>query len=144
MSTPHAIALRLVSCSQGEFTEVSEIASEPARDSCGRPARSFTVGANLLSCDTAPIRIEAVLRRSGAESAGFSRECESVGGHKSTGEWHDLRGRRVGGRRPRDRRPTIRRQVGLQFRVRLRLDAAQPVQHPLGDRHEDLSGKGAS
>ncbi|MDC0668062.1 hypothetical protein [Nannocystis radixulma] len=70
--------------------DIVMIDGEPARDIGGRPAQSFTVDPNFLSYDTVPIRIEAVLRRSGAESAGFNLKYESVSGYKSTGEWYTI------------------------------------------------------
>ncbi|WAS90760.1 glycosyl hydrolase [Nannocystis punicea] len=62
----------------------------PARDVGDRPAQSFTVDPNFLSYDTVPIRVEAVLRRNGAQSAGFNLKYEAASGYKSTGGWYTI------------------------------------------------------
>lgn len=70
--------------------ELVTIDGVPARDIGSRPAQSFTVDPNFMSYDTAPLRIEAVLRRNGAQSAGFNLKYEGVDGYKSTGAWYTI------------------------------------------------------
>jgi len=68
------------------------LGGDPARDQSGAPAQSFTVDPNFLSYGATPIRITAVLRRNGADSAGFNLKYESTSGWKGTGSWYNVPG----------------------------------------------------
>lgn len=67
-----------------------DVDGEPARDVGGGPGLAFTVDPAFLSYDTVEIEIEAVLRRNGAQPAGFNLKYEGVGGNASVGQWYDV------------------------------------------------------
>jgi hypothetical protein len=64
----------------------------PARDQSAAPGQAFTVDPSFLSYTSTPITITAVLRRNGADSAGFNLKYESSKGPSSTGSWYSIPG----------------------------------------------------
>jgi hypothetical protein len=64
----------------------------PALDVSASAGESFTVDPNFSSYTTAPLRVTAVLRRSGADAAGFNLKYEATSGWKSTGSWYGVPG----------------------------------------------------
>ena len=68
------------------------IDGEPARDVGGGPGIAFAVDPSFLSYDSVAITIEVVLRRNGAQGAGFNTKYEAVDGYRSTGSWFDVPG----------------------------------------------------
>jgi hypothetical protein len=71
---------------------IVQIAGGPALDASASASQNFTVDPNFSSYATSPLRITAVLRRSGAEAAGFNLKYEAVSGWKSTGSWYGIPG----------------------------------------------------
>jgi hypothetical protein len=63
-----------------------------ARDQSSAPGQSFTVDPSFLSYTSTPITITAVVRRNGADSAGFNLKYESTKGPSSTGSWYSIPG----------------------------------------------------
>jgi hypothetical protein len=61
-----------------------------ARDVSGGPGQAFTVDPSFLSYSPARIRVTAVLRRNGADSAGFNLKYESASGYQGTGAWYTV------------------------------------------------------
>lgn len=60
------------------------------RDASKRAAQPFTVDPNFLSYTTRPIRITAVVRRNGTQSAGFNLKYEGVSGWRSVPGWNSV------------------------------------------------------
>jgi hypothetical protein len=58
----------------------------------GAPAQSFSVDPNFSSYTTVPIKVTAVVRRNGADSAGFNLKYESKTGWKGSGSWYTVPG----------------------------------------------------
>lgn len=66
------------------------IQGDPARDCGASAAQRFSVDPNFLSFDSAPIRVTAIVRRKGAQNAGFNLKYESVTGTSSAGGWNTI------------------------------------------------------
>ena len=64
----------------------------PALDVGASSGTSFTVDPNFSSYTTSPLRITAVVRRSGTDAAGFNLKYEATSGWKSTGSWFGVPG----------------------------------------------------
>ena len=64
----------------------------PALDVGASSGTSFTVDPNFSSYTTSPLRITAVVRRSGSDAAGFNLKYEATSGWKSTGSWYGVPG----------------------------------------------------
>jgi hypothetical protein len=60
----------------------------PALDVSASSGQSFTVDPQFSSYTTSPLRITAVVRRSGADAAGFNLKYEATSGWKSIGSWY--------------------------------------------------------
>ena len=60
----------------------------PALDVSASAGQSFTVDPNFSSYTTSPLRVTAVVRRSGAEAAGFNLKYEAISGWESIGSWY--------------------------------------------------------
>ena len=54
--------------------------------------RCSTVDPNFSSYTPVKLRITAVLRRTGSDSAGFNVKYESTSGYKGTGSWYTIPG----------------------------------------------------
>jgi hypothetical protein len=72
--------------------QLTDVEGEPARDVSSGPGLSFTVDPSFVSYDTTTLRITAVVRRNGADPAGFNLEYESTEGWKGTGSWYGIPG----------------------------------------------------
>jgi hypothetical protein len=60
------------------------------RDQGALPGQSFAVDPNFLSYTTTPIKITMVLRRAGAQAAGFNFGYESTSGFKGGFGWYTI------------------------------------------------------
>jgi hypothetical protein len=58
-----------------------------ARDISGGAGQAFTVDPNFMSYVTQPLKITAVVRRNGADNAGFNLKYESTTGWKGGDGW---------------------------------------------------------
>ena len=56
------------------------------------PGQTFTVDPNFCSYATTRLRVTAVLRRNGGDSAGFNLKYESTSGWKGTASWYTIPG----------------------------------------------------
>jgi len=102
---------------------------EQARDCSTTSAQVFTVDPNFLSYTSAPIMVTAVLRANARTTAQASTS--------STSRLRDITAARRAGmacreptsgtRHVDDRRSAVRRQMGLSFLLRLRLDDVQRI-----------------
>lgn len=72
--------------------QVTTIDGQPVFDAGNAASLAFTVDPNFSSYDAVAIEIEAVLRRNGADSAGFNLKYESSQGWVSTGAWYEVPG----------------------------------------------------
>lgn len=63
-----------------------------ARDVSGGPGQGFTVDPNFDSYGPSTLHVTAVLRRNGADNAGFNLKYESTTGWKGTASWYTVPG----------------------------------------------------
>ncbi len=73
----------------GEAPTVT-VDGRPARDQGKLGGQSFTVDPNFLSYTTVPLKVTAVVRRTGEKAAGFNFKYESTTGWKGGFGWHTI------------------------------------------------------